>query len=113
MSDDTIYRPTFGRMTPASTTWQKDQAVVLLKAYGPMRRIELSNTGIHLETLARRKFGQWRSFLTRDPLFIDEPDLCTVICEVGGFIVPAARATIDDRRTPGRWTSDYGWRPAT
>ena len=60
-----------------------------------------------------RKFGQWRSFLTRDPLLIDEPDLRTVIREVGDFIMPAARAAIDDRRTLGRWTSDRGWRPAT
>ncbi len=60
-----------------------------------------------------RKFGQWRSFLTRDPLLIDEPDLRTVIREVGDFIMPAARAAIDDRRTLGRWTSDCGWRPAT
>ena len=60
-----------------------------------------------------RKFVQWRSFLTRDPLLIDEPDLRTVIREVGNFIMPAARAAIDDRRTLGRWTSDCGWRPAT
>lgn len=60
-----------------------------------------------------RKFGQWRSFLTRDPLLIDESDLCTVIREVGDFIMPAARAAIDDRRIPGRWTPDCGWRPAT
>ena len=60
-----------------------------------------------------RKLGQWRSFLARDRLLIDEPDLRTVIREVGDFIMPAARAAIDDRRTPGRWTSDCGWRPAT
>ena len=58
-----------------------------------------------------RKFDQWRSFLTRDPLPIDELDLRTVIREVGDFIMPAARAA--DRRTPGRWTPDHGWRPAT
>jgi len=60
-----------------------------------------------------RKFAQWRSFLTRDPLLIDEPDLRTVIREVGDFIMPAARAAIDDRRTLGRWTSNCGWRLAT
>ena len=60
-----------------------------------------------------RKFNQWRSFLTRDPLLIDEPDLRTVIREVGDFIMPAARAALDDRHTLGRWTSDCGWRPAT
>ena len=60
-----------------------------------------------------QKLGQWRSFLARDPLLIDEPDLRTVIQEVGDFIMPAARAAIDDRQLPGRWTSDGGWRPAT
>ena len=60
-----------------------------------------------------RKFGQWRSFLARDPLLINEPDLRTVIREVGDFIMPAAGAAIDDRRTPDRWTSDCGWRSAT
>ena len=60
-----------------------------------------------------RKLGQWRSFLARDPLLINEPDLRTVMREVGDFIMPAAGAAIDDRRTPGRWTPDYGWRPAT
>ena len=60
-----------------------------------------------------QKLGQWRSFLARDPLLIDEPDLRTVIREVGDFIMPAARAAIHDRQMPGRWTSDAGWRPAT
>ena len=40
-------------MTLAPTTSQKDRAVALLKAYGPMRGIELSDAGIHPETLAR------------------------------------------------------------
>ena len=40
-------------MTPAPTTSQKDRAVALLKAHGPMRRIELSDAGVHPETLAR------------------------------------------------------------
>ncbi len=60
-----------------------------------------------------QKLRQWRSFLARDPLLINEPDLQTVIREVGDFIMPVARAAIDDRRMPGRWTSDGGWRPAT
>ena len=60
-----------------------------------------------------RKLGQWRSFLARDPLLIDEPDLRTVIREIGDFVMPAARAALDDRRMPGRWTSAGGWRPAT
>ena len=60
-----------------------------------------------------QKLRQWRSFLARDPLLIDEPDLRTVIREVGDFIMPAARAAIDDRPIPGRWTPDGGWRPAT
>ena len=60
-----------------------------------------------------QKLRQWRSFLARDPLLIDEPDLHTVIREVGDFIMPVALAAIDDRRIPGRWISDGGWRPAT
>ena len=40
-------------MTPAPTTSQKDHAVALLKACGPMRLIELNDAGIHPETLAR------------------------------------------------------------
>ena len=60
-----------------------------------------------------QKLRQWRSFLARDPLLIDEPDLHAVIREIGDFIMPVARAAIDDRRIPGRWTSDGGWRPAT
>ena len=60
-----------------------------------------------------QKLRQWRSFLARDPLLIDEPDLHTVIREVGDFIMPVALAAIDDRRIPERWTSDGGWRPAT
>ena len=59
------------------------------------------------------KVRQWRSFLTRDPLLVDEPDLSNIVSEVGNFIMPAARAAIDGRRTLGRWTSDYGWRAAT
>ncbi len=59
-----------------------------------------------------RKLQQWRSFLARDPLLIDEPDLQTVIREVGDFIMPAALAAVGDSRTPGRWTFDGGWGPA-
>lgn len=59
------------------------------------------------------KLRQWRSFLTRGQLLIDEPDLHTVIREVGNFIMPAALAAIDERRMPGRWTFGRGWRPAT
>ncbi len=55
------------------------------------------------------KIRQWRSFLTRDPLLIDEPDLGTVIREVGDFIMPAARAAVDGDHMPGRWTSSGGW----
>ena len=59
-----------------------------------------------------QKLWQWRSFLARDPLLIDEPDLDTVIREVGDFIMPAALAAIDDRHIPGNWAFDGGWRPA-
>ena len=60
-----------------------------------------------------QKIRQWRSFLARDPLLIDEPDLRTVIREIGDFIMPAALAALDDRRMPGRWTFDDGWGSAT
>ena len=60
-----------------------------------------------------RKVEQWRSFLAREPLLIDEPDLPTVLREIGDFIMPAAYAAIDDRRMPGRWTTDGGWSPVT
>lgn len=53
MSNNTIYRQTFGHMTPASATAQKDRAAALLKACGPMRGMELRNAGIHPETLTR------------------------------------------------------------
>lgn len=49
-----------------------------------------------------RKVEQWRSFLAREPLLIDEPDLPTVVREIGDFIMPAAHAAINDRRMPGR-----------
>ncbi len=60
-----------------------------------------------------QKLRQWRSFLTRDPLLLDEPDLSTVIREIGDFIMPAALAARDDRRIPGHWTPDGGWAPTT
>ena len=60
-----------------------------------------------------RKVEQWRSFLAREPLPIDEPDLPRVVREVGEFIMPAAHAAIDDRRMPGRWSAEGGWRRAT
>ena len=60
-----------------------------------------------------QKIRQWRTFLARDPLLIDEPDLHTVIREIGDFIIPAALAAIDDRRIPGNWKFDGGWRPTT
>ena len=59
-----------------------------------------------------QKLRQWQSFLSRDPLLIDEPDLHTVICEIRNFIMPVARAALDNRRTPGHWTFGSGWRPA-
>ena len=60
-----------------------------------------------------QKIRQWRSFLARDPLLIDEPDLHTVIREISDFIMPAVLAAVGDRRIPGRWTFDGGWEPAT
>lgn len=52
-------------MTPEPTTPQKDRAIALLKAYGPMRGIELSNAGIHPETLARMLKDQTLTRVTR------------------------------------------------
>ena len=60
-----------------------------------------------------QKMQQWRSFLAREPLLIDEPDLPTVVREVGDFTIPAANAAIDGRRMPGRWGPGEGWRPAS
>jgi len=60
-----------------------------------------------------QKVQQWRSFLAREPLLIDEPDLPTVVREVGNFIMPAAHGAIDDGQMPGCWTPDGGWRSAT
>ena len=59
------------------------------------------------------KMQQWRSFLAREPLLIDEPDLSTVVREVGDFAIPAAHAAIDGRRMPGRWMPGDGWRSAS
>lgn len=59
------------------------------------------------------KVQQWQSFLAREPLMIDEPDLPTVIREIGDFIMPAAHGSVDDDHMPGRWSPDGGWRPAT
>lgn len=52
-------------MPPALTTSQKDRAVALLKACGPMRGIELSDAGIHPETLARMLKDQTVTRVTR------------------------------------------------
>ena len=52
-------------MPPALTTSQKDRAVALLKACGPMRGIELSDAGIHPETLARMLKDQTLTRVTR------------------------------------------------
>ena len=52
-------------MTPALTTSQKDRAVALLKVHGPMRGIELSDAGIHPETLARMLKDQTLTRVTR------------------------------------------------
>ncbi len=57
-----------------------------------------------------QKIRQWRSFLARDPLLVDEPDLGMVIGEVGDFIMPAALAAIDGCRMPERWVYGDGWR---
>ena len=60
-----------------------------------------------------QKMQQWRSFLAREPLLIDEPDLSTVVREVSAFVMPAAHAAIDGCRMPILWGPDEGWRPAS
>ena len=52
-------------MLPANTTSQKERAIALLKACGPMRGIELSDSGIHPETLARMLKDQTLTRVTR------------------------------------------------
>lgn len=59
-----------------------------------------------------QKSQQWRSFLAREPLLIDETDLPTVIREISNFIMPAAQGAIDGGHMPGRWSPDTGWRSA-
>ena len=56
-----------------------------------------------------QKAQQWRSFLAREPLLIDESDLLTVIREIGDFIMPAAHGAVGAARTPDRWFPDSGW----
>ncbi len=53
MSDNSYYHMTIDHTSTVPMTSQKDRAVTLLKACGPMRGVELSNAGIHQETLAR------------------------------------------------------------
>ena len=60
-----------------------------------------------------QKMQQWRSFLAREPLLIDEPDLSTVVREVGDFTMPVAHAAIDGCRMPRQWRPGVGWRPAS
>ena len=60
-----------------------------------------------------QKSMQWRAFLGREPLLINEPHLPTVIREIGQFIMPAAHAAIDACQTPGRWSPRTGWNPAS
>ena len=56
-----------------------------------------------------QKLRQWQSFTARERLLVDEPDLHSVIREVGDFIMPAVLAASDDRRRPRCWTPESGW----
>ncbi len=55
------------------------------------------------------KVQQWRSFLAREPLLIDEPNLKKVVSEVDDFVMPAACGAIDIDSTPGDWSPESGW----
>ena len=59
-----------------------------------------------------QKSVQWRSFLAREPLLIDEPHLPTVIREIGKFIMPPTYGVIDGGQVPGHWSPGSGWRSA-
>ena len=56
-----------------------------------------------------QKLQQWHSFITREPLLINEPNLRVVVREAGDFIMPAAIAAIDDCHLPRSWTPGKDW----
>ena len=58
-----------------------------------------------------QKVQQWRSFLAREPLLFDEPELNAVVREVGDFIMPAAHGASDEGQTLGvcRIYRGAGW----
>ncbi|MCY4182984.1 MAG: nucleotidyl transferase AbiEii/AbiGii toxin family protein [Gammaproteobacteria bacterium] len=60
-----------------------------------------------------RKLRLWQSFVTREPLLIDELNLNALVREIGNFIMPAAFGAIDDRCLPGNWTPGGGWSQPT
>ena len=59
-----------------------------------------------------QKAIQWRSFLAREPLLIDDPHLPTAIREIGKFIMPATYGVTDGGQVPGHWSPGSGWRSA-
>ena len=62
-------------MMPAPITSQKDQAVAVLKAQGPMRGMELGDAGIHPETLARMLRDGTLIRVTRGLYRLDDPEV--------------------------------------
>ena len=64
-------------MTSAPATSQKDRAVALLKAHGPMRRVELGDAGIHPETLARMLQDRILIRITRGPYQLADAEVTT------------------------------------
>ena len=60
-----FYISTFHHKLTASVKSQKERAAALLKACGPMRGVELSDAGIHPETLVRMLKEQTLTRVTR------------------------------------------------
>ena len=89
-----------GAILAAAATFERRATAIPHECPPPLTRAFLEDS---------RKFGQWRPFLARDPLLIDEPDLRTVRSRRFRHVCRPC----SDRRALGRWTCGRGWRPAT
>ncbi|MCY4265819.1 MAG: nucleotidyl transferase AbiEii/AbiGii toxin family protein [Gammaproteobacteria bacterium] len=56
-----------------------------------------------------QKLQLWQSFVTREPLLIDDLNLNALVREIRDFIMPAAFGAIDDRWLAGNWNPEGGW----